>query len=197
MTIDEKQVKNALEKCRILIVEDDRELANNLFELIKSFTQPEPLVVHTMETALKQVLKINKSIDFDLVILDVMLPRTEEQLKKIEQFQMELEELRNIIRALKSKTEGLPQSEMEAARAKRARIQWQIDELVVPDGGIQLVKDWHNAGIQFPILFLTAVGDPEKINRGKASAGKCCEWIIKPAPDEEILAKCLTLLKCR
>jgi DNA-binding response OmpR family regulator len=194
MAIDENRVKSALDKYRILIVEDDRELAENLFFLIKLVIfKQEPVVVHTMEAAVREVA--NEAVGFGLVILDVMLPETEEHLKKIEQFQMMLDELRNLIKSLKYKTDELSQSEIEAARDKRARCQRQIDDLVVQVGGIQLVEEWRKNKRDFPVLFLTAVGDKDIVERGRRIAGDDSDWITKPSTNELILEKCANLIE--
>ncbi len=194
MSIDSQQVKETLNQRRVLIVEDDRELANRIASLIEGFTEAKPVVVHTMETARKKVRGAKDR--FDLALLDIMLPRTEEHFGKIGVLEERLETLRIVIKGANSRQKD--DSMWEAlvdARDERAYVQRQIEELIVLDGGIQLADEWRDDGLQFPILFLTAIGAVETSQLGLKCAGNRSAWIVKPAPSDRILDECVALLK--
>jgi FixJ family two-component response regulator len=196
MKTELQQLSDVLGNLQVLIVEDDVKLATQLAGLIKEFAHREPVLVHTMEAARKMVAEEKER--FGLLIMDVMLPESNQDFDDIGKFKKKLIILRKKIKEASTRpADQLSQEILENARRDRAHIQRRIEELIQDAGGIHLVEEWHKAGIQFPILFLTAVGAQEMIDWGKAAAGKYCEWITKPAPDEEILAKCKMLLNCR
>jgi DNA-binding response OmpR family regulator len=196
MKLDLQQVNNVLNNLHVLIIEDDKDLASRISRLIKEFTLQPLKIAHSMEMA-RKIVTVDQE-GFELVIMDVMLPNTDQDFEDIRVFQKKLLLLRKEIKAANAlPDEVAKQTTLAAVRDERAHVQKRIESLIISDAGIRLVEEWYAAGIQFPILFLTAVGGEDQMKRARAITGAHSSWVIKPVPNEEILEKCIELLQIR
>lgn len=193
------QIKEALGGRRILVVEDDEPLAQRIAKLFQEYTDREPEIARCMEDADK-IIANNQEL-FSLLIIDVMLPKTHEDLEEIRNHEDTLNELRDQITTAGSRPLGdeARQQELLALRHKRSRVLEQIDGLIEEEGGIKLVEKWRSDASAyrqaFPVLYLTAVGNEASMQRGHDVKGDRVDWVVKPVPSETILQKSAVLLQ--
>jgi response regulator of citrate/malate metabolism len=197
MSLDTQQAKNVLKNCRVLIAEDEDPLARRIARLIKDYSQFDPVITHYMEEA-RQIMA-NEKQGFDLVILDIMLPTSEEDVQDIQILKEKLQEKLGVLSEAIALSNQQPENKdakiaVSEARDAQALILKQIDRLIDREGGIQLVKEWRAANCTFPILFLTA-GSEAIVQRGLLAAGENSDAVVKPAPSEVIQEKCINLLQ--
>ncbi len=186
----------ALKGWRVLIVEDDEELAARMRGLVEERTKVPPVVVHSMQEA-NEAMRGSRDESFGLVIMDVMLPETEKDFANIQSQMRIIDEARSTIRRLgPNPNDSTSQTALAKARHKRAAALSVIDELIVKDGGIRLVEKWFakSANASLAVLYLTAVGNEAETRRGIDLAPHRSAWLTKPTSSEEILRKMTELL---
>jgi DNA-binding response OmpR family regulator len=194
MPLDKQQIQEALANRRVLIVEDNGPLSGRLASLIQEYTHQPPVIAHSVEWANKSVKESQPS--FELAIVDVMLPLTQENFLEIEKFEVRVSEIQIVIDdAILRPDDETSKNVLSTARANRAYLIKQIDIMIDQDAGIDMAEKWRKSAPHFPILFLTAVGSSEKKQRGLNIEGGLSDWMVKFAPSELILEKCFTLLK--
>lgn len=189
-------IKDALRNCQVLIVEDDIRLAENLAELFKEYTDKDAVIAYCMQTAHEQILQK----EFNLAIVDVMLPGTEDDFQKICDYEKILAKIRRTIEKIDTLSDDDKDREkLMDARYKRAETLNQIDNLIRRDGGIELVKEWSRSDSSkirdIAILYLTAVGNNASIQRGLSAAKGHSDWLVKPVPSIKILEKAMELIQ--
>lgn len=196
MQFTKKQIKNILQGSSILIVEDNVDLAKRIANLLEPYCGVEPFLAHSVEKA-EEVIE-SGSIKFSLAIVDVMLPKTEEKYMEIQEHVETLEQIRNEIHNSTTQSD-YENSKVIEARAKRITVLDLINDLIEKRAGIELVKSWQpileKQNRSFPVLYLTAVGDPASDHEGLVIAGEHSLWTVKPAIAQEILEKCAILIK--
>jgi DNA-binding response OmpR family regulator len=197
MSSKPEPIERPLHNGHILIVEDDVRLAERIVALFKEYSSLEPSVAHCMEQATDI---LSNSAGFDLLIMDVMLPKTQEDF-------IEVQELKKILgraRAVTEKYGSQPltekrSTELNDARYRRAQALKLIDDLIVQEGGIALIEEWRNTTATQnkcrAILYLTSVGSLITVERGLSDAREISDWIIKPISSNEILRRCAKLLQ--
>jgi DNA-binding response OmpR family regulator len=190
-------IEHRLHNHHILIVEDDIHLAERIAELFKEETGLKPEVAYYMDQA---TYILSDSDGFDLVVMDVMLPKTREDFEAIQELEKILEEARVVAEKYGSQPlTGVTNTELFDARYKRSQALRQIDDLIVREGGIALVEEWHNITATqnkfSAVLYLTAVGNPIFVQRGLSAAKEVSDWLIKPVSSDEILSRCVKLLQ--
>ncbi len=94
--------------------------------------------------------------------------------------------------------EGYLVTVAENARTAKALLTREIDLIVLdvtlPDGdGVTLCHDWRVAGVETPILFLTAKDDELDIVRGLDAGGN--DYVTKPFRMQELLSRVRALTR--
>jgi DNA-binding response OmpR family regulator len=195
------QPEEALRGRAILIVEDDKRLAERIARLFESQTGVDPFVVRTIEGALHRLS--DKNPRFDLAIIDVMLPMTEADLKTIEVLEETLRQTRDEIAAFafSSPADETARTRFLDAESKRSQALKQIDYLIDSEGGVSLIKRWlaryPDRNWDLPTLFLSAVSQTADLQARLSESQVDYHWLVKPVPSELILARCVDLLQRR
>jgi DNA-binding response OmpR family regulator len=196
MKLTIEQIRRALSGCRILIVEDDRWLADRIAMLFAEYADTEPKVAESVEAARTVVPDVLES--FDLAVIDVMLPKTSDDLKIIREHQETLDSLRREIAEIGAvPADKQAEIKLADARYRRSQALAEINNLIDTEGGIALVEAWRNVSkghvLVLPVLYLAAVSKEATVRRG-LEAAKYSDWLIKPVPSELILEKGVSLL---
>jgi DNA-binding response OmpR family regulator len=195
--LTKQEVKDSLQGCRILIVEDSVDLAERIANLLKPYCGVDPVLVHSMEKA-KDTMR-SGSVQYSLAIVDIMLPRTEGDFKQMRDHEKILEEVRKTIRESVSQGDQGAKQDLIEARANRAAALRQISHLIDTRAGIALVDAWQpilaEQGHRLPILYLTAVGNDRAVREGLAVAGEHADWAVKPVTARDILDRCAMLVR--
>lgn len=182
---------------RILIVEDDESLP---LRLIKEFEQCEACVTvkHTVESGLMELKE--SGTDYDLIVVDVMLPESEEDYQKIQQFRCTVKQVMNVPQQKSTGDANDKEASrlQEQAREKRRFILEQIDMLTCKDGGFQLVKQWVEelgGKSRPPIIYLTARSDPGAKQEGiEAAGGQNVVYLGKPVTLVQLLGTAVQVI---
>jgi CheY-like chemotaxis protein len=196
MTEARVRIQRSMQGCKVLIVEDDIHLAGEIVDLLTPLTECTPIVSHSMEAALRQLESVP---EFDLVILDVMLPRSESEFDKILSIEERVREFRKEI-SLLERRERDPEAieRLKGIRYERAIALKTIDDLIDSRGGISLIEEWKrshlNSNWSFPTVFLTAISRDQERQRGRQAAGDHSEWLVKPVSSETLCEACAGLL---
>jgi CheY-like chemotaxis protein len=177
---------------KILIVEDDMELANDIVEVLTPLTGQVPTVAGCIETALEF---LSDKAQYQLAILDVMLPRKKEDSTKIQEFEQQLRSFRSEISDLERREkETVAQDRLREIRHERATVIKRIDDLIDPKGGITLIEQWKLSHLdhpwRLPTVFLTAVSNNAIKRSAKLVAGENCEWLVKPVSSRILIETC-------
>jgi len=204
--LKEEEVRERLVNRRVLIIEDDESLSKRLVNEFKRY-RAEVLVKYYVDSGLEE-LKKNGS-NYQLIVVDVMLPQTKEEFQQIQRCRKEVDEC---VKILMQEDEAPPDDDefgkrLEKAREQRKSLLNKIASLIRKLGGIEMVKDWLNWLTKNqddedekierpPILYLTAVGNEDAIDEGKKAAeDKDVEWLVKPVTGLRLLHAAGELIK--
>ena len=152
MTMTQEEVRNVLQDMRVLVVEDDKKLAQRLVTLFKEATTVEPVVANYMDQAREEMRKETpdgKPGPFDLVVMDVMLPATESDFSAVLDLVRKISEAREVIRhleALGKQATDDDRTQPADARQLRRQALRSIRNLIKGLGGVDLVEEWRNDG---------------------------------------------------
>ena len=201
--------KRALTGKVICLVEDDDQL---LEQLTHEFIEKGATNVEKVQTVEEgRYLLEDGGTRFDLIVVDVMLPRTREDYNKIQQWKEELKAYRDTI--IQNEEEGPDNDDfkrrLELARERRPLIINNINDLIDKEGGLNMIVDWNNhieqENIKIhdsakklkrpPVLYLTALGDEKTMDRGKRIAGPNSYWLVKPVFIERIVNEAIKATK--
>jgi len=182
-----------LKNLRILIIEDDPDIIMRLKSTLKGHgVSDENIKVANSKGSFLKSLNTKKI--FDLLIVDLMIPDTDRDYTKIEQYKRQLEKIRTDIE--KAETEQQLEEEIDRLIENRLEILKSINKILNKDAGIEVIEEFfgtthnHYPGDGKPaIIYLTAVGDKEKIKRGTNACGKRKnEWLVKPVPTDTLIS---------
>jgi DNA-binding response OmpR family regulator len=191
------ETEKTLEGKIILVIEDDKLLKTGLQEAFEGQGCSKIVLKECIENAFKEISKQGK--DYDLIMLDIMLPETEKQLNRLRELEQELDEVRGVLR---QEDEMDPDNnslrdEIEKAYNKRATILREKDTLVNRRGGIELLEKLNDKGLlgnQLPILVLTAVGNKEDVYDGMKLLSESGDWLVKPVNVQTLINKAQELI---
>jgi len=182
------------DKKRVLYIENDGNLVDSLREVIEQTGAIELTVACYMDEA-KRIIK--EKPPFDAYIVDIMLPRTKEDLGILEAKESErMRLLDKLIRVTDYGSEPLD-PKVFTLRGEIDRIDEEIERLLQMDGGLELVKAIaeKNSGrddpdpLEVPVVFFTARAAPELKDKGKRYVRPdMFRWFEKPE-DEDVVAK--------
>jgi CheY-like chemotaxis protein len=175
---------------RILIVEDDTFIAQQIKESLMKHGYTISMA-NNVEDAIEQ---IKKNDVFDIVIIDLMLPNSNNDFLEIEKNERKLVGISKDLDNLYSKVNDI---EIENAildkRIKRASILKVIDRLIYKEAGINIVQK-INTDLKDKkprsFIFLTAIGDDNIVKKGLSEAGEKTPWLVKPVTIDTILDAC-------
>jgi DNA-binding response OmpR family regulator len=181
---------------RVLIVEDDERLLGRLASLFSANGVGQIDMAGCIEEAF-HLLNDSKH-EYDLIILDMMLPETREDFEAIRAGEMQLAETHAILENAQILDGSLDASQIQSARSKRTTLLRNIDGLIVREGALKLLERWQLARskkAQLPhIIFLTALGNDAEIAHGSKLAGKGSAWLVKPVTDKTIIDRAVEVL---
>ena len=175
---------------KILYIENDKELTESFQEVVLDMGDGWQVeIVHHMAGAEG---KIRGTKDYEAYVIDVMLPKNADELKKLES--LELERLKKLdkLTGIRGRSDG----DMERGFELRKEIDWldlEIDKHLDKEGGIGLLKlicsvrsDRIKYGkLHLPVVFWTARSAPElKRSCEELVDEKFLGWIEKPEDEE-------------
>jgi DNA-binding response OmpR family regulator len=178
----------------ILIIEDDSFIAENFKEAFfnAGFTNVK------ISNYINDALLLIQSETFDLFIVDIMLPKSEENYKKIGESQRELTIIRREMITLDQiQNKESPNNRINELREKRSSLLNRIDELIEMNGGINLISQIQgDSKYNQPkaIIFLSALGNEEIVNDGLNKSKVKSRWLIKPINSELLIKISIDLL---
>jgi len=191
---------------RILYIENDKALVKSFREVVKDNAKDveheriELTVTYHMEQAKKT---IEKERSFDGYIIDLMLPRNQEdldELEKIEEERMGL--LNDLIKATNFDSQNLSNRIIDLRR-QIDDVDEEVSRLVDEKGGLELVKliAKRHCGkelpdaLDVPVIFWTARVAPEVKDESKEYVeGKYFRWMEKPTDEEEVFGELVKLI---
>ena len=180
---------------RILLVEDDAGLTERYDPNFRK-EGATIAVKRCMATAKDELMRNGDA--YDLVILDIMLPRSERDLTDIEKLDSALGETRRVIREHDDPGQHGTET-LAAAYDKRTEILAERERLIDDEGGLKVVVHWTEAGDppgwRPPVLFLTSAGNEDAVTRGTELMNGRCKWYVKPVPDEKIIDMSIELIE--
>lgn len=182
--VREEETREELRGARILVVEDDENVAERLVTWFTRYGASEVVVRYAVDAGLEELK--SKGEDYDLIVVDVMLPETEKAYKEIQVYRMKLKECLKILK--QEEETDLRDKEfresVDKARENRQYLLRRITFLIKKTGGIEMVRRWVRGSKRKsspPIIYLTALGSSDEINHGIAAAEQeNVEWLIKP-----------------
>ncbi|MCK4517604.1 hypothetical protein KAT92_02425 [Candidatus Babeliales bacterium] len=187
-------VQNILQGKRVLIVDDDISLAGRIKRILQNHGGPDCNIelAHCIDTASDH---LKREVSFDLMILDMKMPKTKEDLEAVEEEGKELEGVRAILRMEDEIDEKdcAAVEEVAVAYEKRALMLSRIHSLQLNEAGITILKDCPS----LPTLILTAFTNSEIKNRGLdllTHHGRPGDWVNKPVSEGSLIKKCVKLL---
>jgi CheY-like chemotaxis protein len=194
-------ISENFEDKHFLLIEDDEELIVKLTTLFNNCNLKELVIKSCYDEALAE-LKLNKP--YDLIIFDIMLPRTNNDFSKIRELKKELNKHIDVI--IRDEDESPNDSsfkfDLKRAREKRTAISCQINKYIDQEAGIKLIEEWmKNIGFVTspPIITLTAIGANEFIKTqeriNKVMSFKNVSIIQKPVTTEKLIKEIKELLQ--
>lgn len=189
---NEKEIKEKLTGRNIIMVEDDESLHKRLTRELSRYDVATVTVKHTVDSGLTELKE--HGTNYDLAIVDVMLPKSESDYYKIKALRDELSNIQTMLTENDETSirDKKPEKEIAHAQEKRRHIIAEIELFICKDGGIQMVKQWvEGVGSKniCPILYFTALGDDELKTEGLEVAGNSnAEWLTKPVTVNNILS---------
>jgi DNA-binding response OmpR family regulator len=201
-------IRNRLKNRRVLLVEDDKDLAPRLehvFAECGARVVARRCVIGESEGALNLLLQ--ETDPFDLVCVDIMLPLTETDLKECDGLQQEWDELQKEISKVRRSYRdedfsGKARQEVEDLRKKLDELDRAMRGKINREAGMNMIQQWcdrkrQKCGITWTpsagILFLTArqaLSLADRVKEIKVDT----KWIIKPSSVEQILEAAAELL---
>jgi CheY-like chemotaxis protein len=187
-------------------VENNSYLTQHFVEFVKSeesaCTPPVKLQV-TVARHIADAIKNMESQEFDVILLDIMLPFNEEKLKQLEKMETERKAL--MLQLLKySNEEKVDDLTRDIVKIRR-RID-EIDDIIDNDiqdieGGYNILKKYldkqNMASYDRPVIFISARGQVELKDKCKKIIKSNCAWLEKPVSEIDILEKLLSFFDIR
>jgi CheY-like chemotaxis protein len=194
-------ISENFEDKHFLLIEDDEELIVKLTTLFNNCHLKELVIKSCYDEAFAE-LKLHKH--YDLIIFDIMLPRTNSDFSKIRELKKELNKHIDVI--IRDEDESPNDSsfkfDLERAREKRRAISCEINKYIDQEAGIELIEEWtKNIGFVTspPIITLTAIGANEFIKTqeriNKVMSFKNVSIIPKPVTTEKLIKEIKELLQ--
>jgi CheY-like chemotaxis protein len=196
---------------RVLHVENDRRLVTSFREVVRdelgaidsSLTLHYGVALHMKDATDRLVDKKEK---FDALIVDLMLPRNEDEFKRLEELERKRrEKLHQLIE--KTDHEEELNAETLGLRKDIDDMDNDIEDCLDMEGGYEVLRKWAVAldpsgdkknprPLEIPVIFWTARGLPEVRNRCKSIvAEKYFKWFEKPTDELEVLETVVKMIQ--
>lgn len=176
----------------ILIVDDDITLTTKLKNELYQYNINKCTEIRSMEKANSELSEHGH--EYELVILDIMLPETEKDYENIVNKNDELKIYREtLLHAEETITDLKPEDDKKLALARERRpiILQEIQDLIEMKGGLKILKEWFNEYPDVPkppIIIFSAFGDKELQDEAMHIAKwKNIEWLVKPVLPRKIV----------
>lgn len=186
---------------RILIVEDEDAVATRYKSGLVDLGMRDNYI--TIASCVEEAQKAlaNRAEPFDVMVLDVMLPVTSDDVEKVRSMEIELVKIRKTIR----REEGLRDEDdatrrtIEDAYTKRPQLLAQIHSHRKREAALEMIQA---AGAQLaqwpPIVVITAYGDDETATKiCKALASNPHLYLVKPISIKRLAAAIHEVLQAR
>ncbi|MCK4517603.1 response regulator [Candidatus Babeliales bacterium] len=174
---------------RILIVDDDISLANRIKRVLRNHgaTDCNVELAHCIDTALD---RLKQEVPFNLMILDMRMPETEEDLKAVEEERQKLERVRAILRTEDeiSKEDFEAIEKVKVAYETRALILSHIHSLLLADGGVEILKGISSNNIHVQAIVVLSAFLPE--SRRRNFKNQTIDWMMKPISEHRLISIC-------
>jgi CheY-like chemotaxis protein len=203
MDWSEDQIRQQLKDRRILVIENDRDLAPSIKDLFLSYGADDVVIkrcaVGSTEGGLDALRE--RGHDFHLVVVDIMLPWDEDALRRYDHLQEKRNHLQNQAAELRHK------KNVQGRLANlRNEVQWlekasskEIDD----DAGVKMIAQWRaipeDPGVGHlipkpPMLFLTARQETSFGEDELAKIRQHTRWLTKPVLELQMLAAAAELV---
>jgi DNA-binding response OmpR family regulator len=187
------------ELCRIIygknitIVEDDENLRRHLVSIFSEYSNKSITEYFSIETAMREIIRDAAKID--LLILDVMLPKNDNDHHDLQEIIEEIHSTQKEIRKILSE-QSSEENEEAIARLRYDRVGYKngIESLIDMNGGISLATDLRDNGFMKPIMILSALSRMDVQEKVIEQLGKNSDWVVKPVTSSLLLQKCVNLL---
>jgi CheY-like chemotaxis protein len=203
MDWNEDDVRHQLKDWRILVIEDDSDLAPRIEHLFVTYGAAaiviKRCVVGPKEGGLDALRESGRK--FDLVIVDIMLPREEDALQRCDDLQKKWNDLQKEAAELRHKKDS--QRRLSDLRKELQWLSETIRKEIDDKAGVKMIEQWcttpqdrsvEDVIPQVPILFLTA-RQPESFGQAELQqTTKHARWITKPALDWHVLTTAAELI---
>lgn len=200
----EAKIKQQLAGRRVLIVEDDIDLACGLKQLLQAYgVEDKDIVVRRCVKGDDQggLNALHRAgWEFDLILVDTMLPWDETALKACDKLQKEWDDLQVQIAPMRGQS-GFD-AELTALRAKLTFVSSQLRATIDREAGAKMINQWLAEPLKLAtgrsakrpaVLFLTARQEAPL----RPLVSKCkvrSRWLTKPALEAQILRAAAELL---
>jgi len=184
-------VSTSLSGCRLLIAEDDLSLAKRLADCFRNHGAEEVHTAGCINEVIRELSDV--SVEYDLLILDMVLPETEAERTQYEMLNVELSSIREMLQSHERDSgniqdERAPDGELLLRRSDALA---EMQSLLNREGGFLVLERWgrnaSSGAMLPPVLFLTAVGKPEAVDKGRELTAGRCEWLLKPVPVDTLV----------
>lgn len=211
MNCNEKAIRDRLKNCRILIIEDDQDLAPRLADLYASWGIKKTNMTHRRCVRGHKYggldLLCAKPDSFDLICVDIMLPWDERNLKKCDDLQQQWNKLQAKVSSLRDR--GLVSgTEMGKLRSDLSTIARNMRKTINREAGVKMIIEWctkmkkklsETWTPSAAILFLTARQEsslPTENKKIQEFLGEHSrvKWITKPALELQVVTGAAELL---
>ncbi len=210
MGLTDQEVRDILKERRILIVEDDSDLAKRLVRLFhRRYKTLKPVVKGCMNGAKEGGLDALRKDEppYDLAIVDVRLPLSEKQLADNRGLEEEWSELQAQLMEYPGVGEEDDTPDLEDLRAKIDAVHRAMRNNIDDWAGINMVKEWvkemkkeekkksdNEWRQRTGILYLTARSDQEAQEAAERAVG-ICHWLTKPVSSKTLAQEAAGLIK--
>ncbi|MGC9973396.1 MAG: hypothetical protein ABSE56_22705 [Bryobacteraceae bacterium] len=181
----------------ILLIENDKELTALLEKLLPWELRPRKvatIVKHHVAEA-TEVLQ-TRFLDLRGLIVDIMLPRNEEELGTLEDLEKSRREMLGELKECRTQTGTEAEERIRGFRLEIDELDAQIERAQDLEGGVNLLaavlNERHEEFITIPTVFFTARALPHLRARAeKLVKPGVFTWIQKPAPASAIVGALL------
>ena len=176
-------------KKRILVVEDNVDLAIEWKELLEKRIEDSSVdIAHTKEKAEELI----RSCHYDLAILDIWLPSTEEEFIEVDSIIDNLVEAEAKLQQLEERMRDGEDTFMDEMKlkSKQSELERKRDEILLVMNGLEIAKHILHNQINTPFIFLTAIGDDQQVREIQKDFTHEVKWLVKPCESSRIIDCC-------
>ena len=181
------EAKRVLSGKRILLVEDDYDLANRLSEQLLEYGVQSVNIQHTVETGLAALIEPDTA--YDLLITGMMMPATSRDYEELRKIRSQAEKCLDTLVGESDYEEETPS--FRAARELQQKLHTKMYHLMDSEGGLKMVETFFSKSettSRPPILFFSARENRVIVSKALAIAGEDnALWLSKPVTFDEIM----------